>query len=240
MKYYLHREILQQLRLPLLCLLIGIPWLIYGKVGFANCTFLLVGISFSFLTLRKLWQHRHTQKYYKHFTERPAILEGSSILFPDGYYFECSELHVSRRLEAHNIEECCINTWPISFVTKDREVVFVANIEKNDIEKFCEAAAIPIAARIDIWERINWPFLDTDFDEEEVIKNEEILAAAGIQQQELKAIRKEISAVMSANDLVWEWLYLGQFDYLSWTRLTKEKYWWSMEIALRNFKGESA
>ena len=41
---------------------------------------------------------------------------------------------------------------------------------------------------------------------------------------------------MFLNCIVWEWVYLGLFDYLDWTFLTKKKYWWAMELALRNFK----
>ena len=44
---------------------------------------------------------------------------------------------------------------------------------------------------------------------------------------------------MFLNFLVWEWAYLGLFDYLMWTYLTKRKYRWAMDIALRNYKSDT-
>lgn len=240
MKYYLHKEILKELRFPFGCLVIGIPWTIFGKLQFANCTFLIVGIITFGLVILKLWKYKNEKKYHKNTFERPALIEGSSIVFPSGYYFECSDLHETRRLESFEIVECCINTYPISFVTEEREIIFVPNIDEESIRKFCNADLIPISERIDIWERINRPFLDTEFEKHEIETNENVLSENGISKEEIKKIREKIAYTMIRNAFVWEWIYLGQFDYLCWTRLTKEKYWWSMEIALRNYKNNCA
>jgi hypothetical protein len=240
MKFYLHKEILKEIKLPIGMLLVGIIWITISGLEFANTlwtsiSFLLIG-----MVILKLLRHRKEKTYFKNSYDKPVLIESSSIVFPMGYYFKYSNLNETRRLESFEIAECCINTLPISFVTHDNEVIFVPHISEEDIRNFCKQDKIPISNRIDIWERINWPFLDTEFEEHEVKTNENLLDSLGIDNNDLKEIRKKISPTMSMNYFAWEWNYLGQFDYLRWTRLTKEKYWWSMEIALRNFKSNCA
>lgn len=61
------------------------------------------------------------------------------------------------------------------------------------------------------------------------------LSEVGIDQAELKRIRKRITPTMLRNMLVWEYRYLGLFDYLNWAYLSPEKYHWAMSLALRGF-----
>ena len=89
--------------------------------------------------------------------------------------------------------------------------------------------------RFDIWEHLNRPFLDTTFDENEKKLSLKKLSEAGIDQAELRRIRKRIAPTMLRNMLVWEYRYLGLFDYLNWAYLSPEKYHWAMSLALRGF-----
>ncbi|QHT71252.1 hypothetical protein GXP67_33665 [Rhodocytophaga rosea] len=164
------------------------------------------------------------------------ILE-DTILFPQGYYFTVSQVHTDKKISKEKITEINLNTFPPSFVLDDKEVIFVAYDGKAQLEHFGLKNNINIVERFDIWEHINQPFLDTEFDLAEKADTLNPLAKNGVSEEETIAIRKKIKSVMNANFFAWEWIYLGQFDYLMWAKpLTVETYAWSMEIALRNYR----
>ncbi|MCR1025871.1 hypothetical protein NQT66_13695 [Cellulophaga baltica] len=158
------------------------------------------------------------------------------LLFPKGYYFKYSSIHKSRKIEAKDISEINLNTIPPSLVYKDQEVIFLKNESTTVLEKFAKENNIPLRNRFDIWEHICRPYLDTAFEETERIAAIKKLSENGISKIELPIIQKKVAKTMFLNCIVWEWVYLGLFDYLDWTFLTKKKYWWAMELALRNFK----
>lgn len=160
-----------------------------------------------------------------------------SILFPQGYYFKVSQVNTDRNISKERVKEINLNTYPPSFVVDDKEVIFVAYEAKAQLEQFGLKHTINIVERFDIWEHINQPFLDTEFDLSEKANNLKALADNGVSEEETIAIRKQIKPVMDANFFAWEWVYLGQFDFLMWVKpLTSEIYAWSMEIALRNYQ----
>lgn len=163
-------------------------------------------------------------------------IKESEIHFPKGYFFKQSPVHKSRKIESTHISEINLDTNPPSLVYKENEIIFLKIEYKIIVEEFAERNKIPIVERFDIWEHINRPYLDTEFEEHEKIESKKLLAKNGVDATELKKIRKRISKTMFLNFLAWEWAYLGLFDYLNWTFLTKNKYWWAMEIALRNYK----
>ena len=165
----------------------------------------------------------------------PILIEKTEILFPKGYYFSVSDLHTKKRLHANEIVEVYLNTMPPSVLTTSKEIIFLKNSLRPNIELFARYNRIPIVDRIDIWEHLNRPFLDSTFDENEKKLRLKKLAEAGIKQPELKRIQKRIAPTMLRNILVWEYRYLGLFDYLNWSYLTKEKYQWAMSVALRGY-----
>jgi hypothetical protein len=165
----------------------------------------------------------------------PILIEKSAIHFPKGYYFSVSPLHSKKKLLASEIQEVHLNTFPPSVLTKSKEIVFLKNGLRLNLEYFARLHRLPIVDRFDVWEHLNRPFLDTTFDENEKRLSLKKLQAAGFNQAELKRIRKRIAPTMLRNMLVWEYRYLGLFDYLDWAYLTTEKYQWAMSIALSGF-----
>ncbi len=164
------------------------------------------------------------------------VIEQNEILFPNGYFFKQSSVNQTKRIETKNISEINLNTYPPSLVYNDKEIVFLKRELKKEIELFAKQNKIPINNRMDIWEHINRPYLDTEFEKDEKIESIKLLSENGISKSELNRIRRKVVKTMFLNFLVWEWTYLGLFDYLNWTFLTKRKYWWAMEIGLRNYK----
>lgn len=163
-------------------------------------------------------------------------LKTDRILFPRGYFSRHSLIGKPAELKADVINEVNLQTFPHSLVIHHQEVIFLPRITKEELRDFATRNHIPIAQRFDIWAAINEPFLDTEFDEQERVATLRQLAENGISEPEAEAIRRKIRLSMSMNMFAWEWVYLGQFDYLSWTPiLSRKKYWWTMDVALRNY-----
>ena len=162
----------------------------------------------------------------------------NEIHFPKGYYFKQSPVHHQKVISASEINEVNLNTFPPSLVYRDNETIFLDSEHKEHLQAFAEQHKIPLVDRFDIWEHINEVFLDTEFEDYQKQNTLRLLYHNGLTFEEVKSIRKKVSKTMSLNLIIpiWEWAYLGLFDYLSWTFLTKKKYWWAMEIGMRNYK----
>jgi hypothetical protein len=189
-------------------------------------------------TLIKLWRYRQLDPQIspdKH-TLITTEFKNSTIVFPNGYYFRWSNVKAGSNIDAQRITEVNLNTAPPSFVLDNKEVVFVKYEYKSELENFANKNNIPIVQRPEIWEMLCEPFLDTTFDENHQKETIKSLITNGLTEEEVIAIRKKIeNRMLLVNSIVWEWVHLGQFDYLNWTTfLFKSKYWWTMEIALRN------
>ncbi len=166
-------------------------------------------------------------------------ITSKEILFPHGYFFKQSPVHKTKKIDRDQISEINLNTYPPSLVYHHNEIIFLRDESKEELEIFAKNNSIPVVDRFDIWEHINRPFLDTEFEEYEKSMSIQQLDENGISKSELNRIRIKAGKTMCINFLVWEWIYLGLFDYLSWTWLYKKKYWWAMDVGLRNYKNKS-
>ncbi len=167
------------------------------------------------------------------FSNVSIIFNRDAIDFPKGYFFRTSPLHKERIIRAGEIDEVNLNTFPPSLVRRGNEVIFVKPILAHHLELFARENDIPVRNRTDIWSHISRPFLDATFTAEEVRQSENLLALNGIDKDELREIRRKASYTYFLNIFYWESVYLGLFDYLSWTYITPGKYQWAMKIALR-------
>jgi hypothetical protein len=169
-----------------------------------------------------------------------VIFKSDKIYFPKGYLFTKSPVHKKREVAKSEVSEINLNTAPPSFVYNDTEVIFVKDEAMDQLKEFGLTHNIPIVDRFDIWEHLNRPYLDTEFEPEDKQESLRQLEENGINNEEVKLIRRKIRYTMIANYFVWEWMYLGLFHYLYWTFLTKKKYRWAMEISLRNYPSKSS
>lgn len=201
--------------------------------------FMFIGsfILFSAILI-KLWQYRRIDPKIspeRHTLITTAFLEGK-INFPSGYFLKWSNVKKGTEIEARRITEVNLNTSPPSFVLDCSEVVFIKYEYKTQLENFARSNNINVVQRPEIWEMLCEPFLDTSFDEIHHIETDKKLIENGLTEQEIIAIKRKIkSKMLLMNTFALEWKNLGQFDYLNCTTfLFKSKYWWTMEIALRN------
>jgi hypothetical protein len=176
-----------------------------------------------------LAMHKKQLKYSSKFTD-------GELLYPNGYFFKPSLLHKTGKIASDHITEVNLHTYPPSLVRNHQEVLFVMPDAKSELEIFAKDHSIPIVERTDIWELLCRPYLDTELSAEEHQQDLRLLEQNGLESHEVVSIRKRIRKTMWLNYLVWEWTYLGLFDYLSWTFLNSKKYNWAMEIALRNYR----
>lgn len=154
--------------------------------------------------------------------------------FPKGYYFKHSSLGKSKKLPYTKIQEIRINTHPVSALTNNNELIFLRGLTSDDIESNGKLS-MKLKRRVDLWSLLLEEFLDTEFSEAERRASVEALEKAGITETEQLAIRKKFKfRFMLRTMATWEWVYYGQYDVLTelWP-LTSEKYWWTMDIALR-------
>jgi len=237
MKYYLHRKnILALLIMFTITAAIGYMmrdehYKIVDVLSFVACLALVITI------VRRMWVNRKNKTIEESkYRQTILVITDNELLFPNGYYFRQSQVNKDKKIAADRINELNFDTFPLSVVIDDKEVIFLKGDVNDQLTEFAHKNNIIISKRTDVWGWINEPFLDTEFDTEQKQRTIDLLAKNGISPEETIAIRKKISFIMYFyNCYVWEWQYLGQFDYLAFSSKTKKKYWWSMEIALRNY-----
>jgi hypothetical protein len=159
------------------------------------------------------------------------------------YEFQISTVREFPIIPVANINEVNLRTSPPSIVINHNEVIFVeAKFRKAFIE-FVKRTGLKVEDRFDIWEAINEAFLDTEFTAHHKERTLAQLAENGFAAEEVSAIRAQIKDVMTGWAAVaWEWNYLGHYDLLLNKKQSfllhfpKDFYWWTMEIALRNYQ----
>ena len=193
------------------------------------------GASLLFI-FEKQWASWISQQGEKKNESTNCVIQADGFFFPKGYYFKQGYLKNQQLLPFTQIQEIRINTFPRSLVTRKKEVIFLKGLERDQLEKLAYEKGIKVTEPLDIWSLICDEFLDTEFSEEAQQKTRERLSEIGISEEELMQIRKKLrTSMLLRTSVSWEWVYYGQFDVLQelWP-LTEKKYWWTMEIALRN------
>ena len=238
MKYYFHKQFWQSALFSAV-FVVGLGYLIViDDYSWGTVVGFIFSVLFLITSLILLWRHRTTKEFSRNaYDNTTIVINEDVILFPKGYYFRQSSIHKERRLPASRINELVINTYPTSIVIDNKEVIFLKSELKEELVAFANRNNIPISDRVDIWSYILEPFLDTEMEEDEKVRYIAVLAKNGVPPEETKAIRRKVGFTMLVTTYYgMEWMYYGQFDYLTSTVKTKSKYWWTMEIALRNYR----
>jgi hypothetical protein len=174
---------------------------------------------------------------------RKVIFHENYIEFKQ-YEFQVSSVRDRPKITAEMINEVDLNTSPPSIVINHNEVIFIESRYKKKFIEFVKQNKLKVENRFDIWEALNEVFLDTEFTPQHQERTLQQLQQNGFSQEEVLEIRDKIRELMSGwGSVAWEWNYLGHYDLLlnkkqSYLLLfPKDFYWWTMEIALRNYKG---
>ena len=242
MKNHFHNELLKRLGSGVFTLVITliaiiiIPELIAKIFCGLFAALLLRSIINDIWQLVKQRQNPIFEPEYKNYNTIKVDIVDNTIVFVNGYYFKPSPIYNSKKIYAVDINEICPDTFPVSAIINNNEVIFFSAGFRDKLIEFAEKHNIPTTSRLDIWWNITYPFLDTQFEPEDKIKFNTELNDAGFNNKEIKRIRYKIGRVLWFNMFAWEWQYLGQYAYLSWHSFSSKRYWWTMEIALRNYK----
>lgn len=174
---------------------------------------------------------------------RKVIFHDNYIEFKQ-YEFQVSSVRENAKITADLINEVNLNTSPPSIIINHNEVLFIEGRYKKKFIEFVKHNKLKVENRFDIWEALNEVFLDTEFTPQHQERTIQQLELNGLTRAEIEEIRAKIKELMSGwGSVAWEWNYLGHYDLLlnkkqSYLLLfPKDFYWWTMEIALRNYKG---
>ena len=215
-------------------------------VSIAACLFLIVqgkvltesiiGLLACCIVLLYLFKEDEYYEWLSKFRKKKfnCRIESDHFYFPSGYYFRHSSLKRSKKLPFAKVQEIRINTYPISALINSNELIFLLGITSKDIDAI-DKLVMKVKRRRDNWSLLCEEFLDTELSKTELQNNIETLEKAGIPKIEQSAIKKRLKNRFLLRTLItWEWGYYGQYHVLTelWP-LTKEKYWWTMDIALR-------
>lgn len=159
------------------------------------------------------------------------------------YEFQVSSVREHPIIDIEQITEVNLKTFPPSIVINHKEVIFIETRYKKEFLDFVKTNKLQVENRFDIWEAINEEFLDTEFTEQHKERTFQQLEENGVSRDEVSEIRAKITDLMQGfAAIAWEWNYLGQYDLLlnkkqSYLLLfPRDFYWWTMEIALRNYE----
>ena len=129
-----------------------------------------------------------------------------------------------------------------AFILDGREIIFLAPEQKEAISTFAENNNIQTHSFPDIWGMLSDPFLDTEYTEEDRLRDYATLEKLGFSQSEVKRLRRKIRFTMyNLTFRTWEWRFYSTDDLLRayasinpiW--FTKTFYWQVMEVALRPY-----
>ena len=168
--------------------------------------------------------------------QQEVVFENEHIEFFQAYEFKYSRLRENPRIRASEINEMFLSSFPPSIVIDNKEVVFFGLKFKEELRLFAERNHIKIGKRLDIWENICKEYLHVEYTPVEKLAITKELVRNNITTHELMEIHYKIGRQMAfVNSYASEWVYLGQYDVLrTITPLSKNFYWYTMEIALRN------
>jgi len=172
---------------------------------------------------------------------------GIDFIYIEKYPFEPSSVYPSKKVQYFEIDEIHLKQYPPT-IKIGNDLVFISREKVKLLEDFAKRNNIKMAERASNWGWITEPFLDTEFDEDQKERTNEILESNGISREELKEIREEVGKQMykyNFDTMLWDWTNLGLNDVLSAMRpkLSKEEfqdfYWRAMEIEQRKLNDTS-
>ncbi|MEW6207449.1 MAG: hypothetical protein AB1631_03725 [Acidobacteriota bacterium] len=164
------------------------------------------------------------------------------------YPYPPSLVYPSGKIHYHAISEIDASAAPPEIRTR-REILFIPATMKEELRRAAAASGIPTVRRIDVWDLLLEPFLDTQFDEEHKERSLLLLEECGISREESIEIRRFVRRAMEAynfTSMLWDWCHLGLSDALDAFRgvlsgdshrLAPDEYeafyWRAMELALK-------
>ncbi|MDF2188085.1 hypothetical protein [Paraflavitalea sp. CAU 1676] len=157
------------------------------------------------------------------------------------YPFDKSSASVKIEITSKDIINICTKTAPPTIRVGD-ELIFVSAEHRQELNDFAVRHKIPVVDRVELWDWILEPFLDTEFPKEQEDRTYWLLERYALSRQEVDLLRKTVKDQMmkyNFDTMIWEWVTFGALDVLTAMRpkLTPEDfnsfYKQVIEIAIR-------
>jgi hypothetical protein len=137
----------------------------------------------------------------------------------EGYPFAPASVYPRGFVAWREVQEVAIRAAPPEVWLRDApEILFVSAEQRDELARFAEQAGVPLVRRVDLWDLILEPFLDTTFSEEMQERSLEILAAHGVTREQCANLRGRVERAMVRYNFdsgLWDWVHLGLYDVLS-------------------------
>ena len=148
-----------------------------------------------------------------------------------------------RIIQDNEINFIKLNTDIVSICINSNEIIFIPIIYSEQINQFAKRFNLVLSDKVDVWELICFPYVDTNRTEEELSQNMKALNDLSFTEQELGQIRKKIKGFIK-----WwvafsmEFVSITHYDVLLARRniyffnpFYKRFYWYTMRVALKGF-----
>ena len=175
------------------------------------------------------------------FVDLGQVAFDADSLIIKNYPFDNSVVSTNSKLKAIDIVNICIKSTPPT-IRVGNELIFISAIQKEDLITFAHQNKIAISDRVELWDWILEPFLDTEFTDEHKEKFYSLLEKYDLDRQKVDRLRETVKEQMmkyNFDTMLWEWGMFGALDVLQAMRpkLNSEDfnsfYSQVMEIALR-------
>ena len=170
-----------------------------------------------------------------------SIFHSDYIQFGE-YWFFPSTIYPNKKIHVKDILEVDLTQSPPTLRIK-KELIFISAEFLDTLKTFVDNNNIKVMERVDIWDIILMPFLDTEFNKNLDKKLLAKLKEYGLNATTVQEWRNRVKETMiSYNAIFWDWVHLGQYDlYMAYIgELNKEVfykfYWETMEVALLAYK----
>jgi hypothetical protein len=164
----------------------------------------------------------------------------NDVIIINAYDFKHSTMIKNPELHSSCIQEVNLNFHPPQIVINNNEIIFVDVVHRSALTEFSKNNNLKLRDRSDLWLLINESFSEAEGDFVAEKKTLELLLQNGIGEKEVDQIRMKIKHKMLAyKSILWNPVHLGHKStldaYNMQLSLSGEFYWWTMEIALRNY-----
>lgn len=132
------------------------------------------------------------------------------------YPFDNSFVSANSKITSKDIVNICSKSFPPTIRVGD-ELIFISAKQKENLTAFADRNKIAISDRVELWDWILEPFLDTEFTDEHKERLYSLLAKYNLDRQNVDLLRETVKEQMmkyNFDTMCWEWGMFGALDVL--------------------------
>jgi hypothetical protein len=132
------------------------------------------------------------------------------------YPFDNSFVAVNSKITRKDIVNICIRSAPPA-IRVGNELIFISAEHKEELAAFADRNKISFSDRVEVWDWILEPFLDTEFTKEHKERLYGLLEKYDLDRQNVDRLRETVKEQMmkyNFDTMLWEWGMFGALDVL--------------------------